>query len=357
MAYNTYKKEVKNTASDLKAKIKSNPSGAYFFFGEEEYLKEFYAGEIKKLLDPAMASMNYNRIYADDVSGVTFEKIADDLCTPPMMSEYRITLVRGLEVLKLKESDINLLSNLVGLAQGANILIIMCSADEYTVDYKNKNSKIVSFLKENTFYMECEKQTEPRLLPWIDRHFAVDKLRISDVNARRLISLCNGSMTVLDSEISKLSAYCIREGIEDVSREIIDSMVFDRAEYDMYDIGNCIMAYDRQGTMRIYYSLKRQQIQPIVLVAGISRAISSSMIVESGASSGASADAIEKACGMKAWQQSKVYRPKASRKVYLEALDMCLEADLKLKSTKNDEDAVCETLIVKLLELFAPKGV
>ena len=40
MAYNTYKKEVKNTASDLKAKIKSNPSGAYFFFGDEEYLKE-----------------------------------------------------------------------------------------------------------------------------------------------------------------------------------------------------------------------------------------------------------------------------------------------------------------------------
>lgn len=350
-----FKKEVKNTASDFKEKLKLNPSGAYFFFGEEEYLKEFYAGEIKKLLHPAMADMNYNRIYAEDVSEATFERIADDLRTPPMMSDYRVTLVRGLEVLKLKEDRLSLLSELVNTATGSNILIIMCSADEYVLDYKTKNSKICTFLKENTFYMECEKQSESRLLPWIDRHFAVDKLRIADINARRLISLCNGSMTVLDSEIKKLSAFCLREGIQDVSREIIDSMVFDRAEYDMYDIGNRIMAGDRAEVMRIYYSLKRRQTLPTVLIAGISRAISGSMIVESGVSSRATSEQLEKASGMKSWQQNKVYRGKFPRKVYLEALEMCLDADLKLKSTKNDEDVVCEALIIRLMELFAPK--
>ncbi|MBE6689219.1 MAG: hypothetical protein E7588_08115 [Ruminococcaceae bacterium] len=350
-----FKKEVKNTASDLKEKLKLNPSGTYFFFGGEEYLKEFYAGEIKKLLDPSMADMNYNRIYAEDVSEATFERIMDDICTPPMMSEYRVTLVRGLEVLKLKEEKLSLLSNLVNAATGGNILIILCSADEYILDSKTKYGKICTFLKENTFYMECEKQSETKLLPWIDRHFAVDKLRIADIDSRHLISLCNGSMTVLDSEIKKLSAFCLREGVEQVTREIIDDMVFDRAEYDMYDIGNRIMACDRQGTMRIYYSLKRQQTPPMVLIAGISRAIAGSMIVESGSASGATAEDIEKASGMKSWQQSKVYRGKFPRSVYLEAMEMCLEADLKLKSTKNDEDVMCETLIIRLLELFAPK--
>ena len=125
----------------------------------------------------------------------------------------------------------------------------------------------------------------------------------------------------------------------------------------MYDIGNRIMACDRSETMRIYYSLKRQQMLPMVLIAGIARAISGSMIVESGTASRSSAEQIEKASGMKAWQQSKVYRGKFPRRVYLEALDMCLEADLKLKSTKNDEDVVCESLIVRLLELFAPKNI
>lgn len=357
MAYNNYKKEVKKTASDLKEKLKTNPCGAYFFFGEEEYLKEFYVGEIKKLFDPAMAELNYNCIYAEDVSESTFEKISDELATLPVMSDYRITMVRDMEILKLKEDKISLLSDIVDLAVDGNILIFACSADKYVLDSKSKYGKIPAFLKENTFYMECEKQSETRLLPWIDRHFAVDKLRIADINARRLISLCNGSMTVLDSEINKLSAFCKHEGIEEVSREIIDDMVFDRAEYDMYDIGNRIMASDRAAVMRIYYSLKRQQMQPIVLISGISRAISGSMIVESAAASRAPAERVEKASGMKPWQQSKVYRGKIPRRVYLEALDMCFEADLKLKSTKSDEDVVCERLIVSLLEIFAPRNI
>ena len=334
--------------------MKTNPSGAYFFFGEEEYLKEYYASEVKKLLDPAMADLNYDRIYAEDVSEKTFERIADNLSTPPMMSEYRVTLVRGLEVLKLKEDKLSLLSDVVENAVNGNILVFVCSADEYAPDSKTKYGKIVTYLKENTFYMECEKQSEMKLLPWIDRHFKVEELTIADINARRLISLCNGSMTVLDSEIRKLSAYCVKMGIKEVTREIIEDMVFDRAEYDMYDIGNRIMASDRVQTMKIYYSLKRQMVPVTVIVAGISRAVAGAMILESALAENASQDRIEKATGMKGWQQSKVYRGKFPKKTYSRALELCLESDLKLKSTKNDEDTVCETLIIQLLEIFSP---
>jgi len=352
-----YKKEIKNTASDFKEKLKLNPSGAYFFFGEEEYLKEYYASEIKKLLDPAMAELNYDRIYAEDVSEKTFEMISDNLSAPPMMSEYRVTLVRGLEVLKLKEDKLSLLSDIVESAVDGNILVFICSAEEYAPDSKTKYGKIVTYLKENTFYMECEKQSEMKLLSWVDRHFKVEDLTIADINSRRLISLCNGSMTVLDSEIKKLSAYCVRMGIKEVTREIIEDMVFDRAEYDMYDIGNRIMASDRVQTMKIYYSLKRQMVPVTMIVAGISRAVAGAMILESALSENASADRIEKATGMKEWQQKKVYRGKFPKRVYGEAMELCLESDLKLKSTKNDEDTVCETLIIRLLELFSPGNV
>ena len=357
MAYNNFKKEVKHTASDLKEKLKTNPSGTYFFFGEEEYLKEFYAGEVRKLIDPAMADMNYNRIYVDDDDSESFERISDDLSMPPMMSDYRVTLVRGLEPLKLKDDGFSRLTDLIESAVQSNILVILCSAREYAPDSKAKKGKVCTYLKENTFYMECERQSEAKLLPWIDRHFAVEGLRIADITSRKLISLCNGSMTVLDSEINKLSAFCKREGIEEVSREIVESMVFDRAKFDMYDIGNRIMAADRAETMRIYYSLKRQQTEPIVLVAGISRAIAGSMIVESGMSSRATAEQIEKASGLKEWQQSRVYKGKFPRKVYLEALDMCLETDIKLKSTKSNADELCETLIIRLLTHFASRRV
>ena len=126
-----FKKENKNTASDFKEKLKINPSGAYFFFGEEEYLKEYYASEIKKLVDPAMAELNYDRIYAEDVTEKSFERIADNLSAPPMMSEYRVTLVRGLEVLKLKDDKLSLLSDLVEMATGGNILVFVCSTILY----------------------------------------------------------------------------------------------------------------------------------------------------------------------------------------------------------------------------------
>ncbi|MBQ9940245.1 MAG: DNA polymerase III subunit delta [Clostridia bacterium] len=351
MAYRT---EKKNTASDLKEKLKLSPSGTYFFFGEEEYLKEYYAGEVKKLLDKDMADLNYNRIYAGDVSKQTFEDIIDDLSVPPIMSDYRVTLVRGLEVLKLREGDIHLLEKLVETATGGNILIILCSADEYVIDSKTRYGKIPAYLKENTFYMECEKQSEAKLLPWVDRHFGAEGIRIADINSRRLISLCNGNMTVLDSEIKKLCAYCKREKTDEVTRRLIDDMVSDRAEFDLYDMGNCIMSSDKAAAMRIYYSLKRRQTPVMVILSGIERAISNSMILESAASERISPDRVEKATGMKTWQQQKVYRGKIPQKTYAAAMEICLECDIKLKSTKTDEDVVCETMIIKLLELFSP---
>ena len=46
MAYYEKRDEVK----ELRDKIKLEPEGAYLFWGEEEYLKHYYLGELRRIV-------------------------------------------------------------------------------------------------------------------------------------------------------------------------------------------------------------------------------------------------------------------------------------------------------------------
>ena len=54
------------TESELRSDIKS-PKGMYFFYGDEDYMKNHYAAQIKAAVvtDPGFAAFNYVR-FSDD---------------------------------------------------------------------------------------------------------------------------------------------------------------------------------------------------------------------------------------------------------------------------------------------------
>ena len=52
------------TTAELIAEIKEGPSGVYFFAGEEEYLKSYYRGELRRAVlgDGDLDSFNHTEI-------------------------------------------------------------------------------------------------------------------------------------------------------------------------------------------------------------------------------------------------------------------------------------------------------
>ena len=69
------------TSAKLDEKIRSDPAGAYLFFGEEEYLKAHSLGVIRKTLvpDPGLAVFNHIKI-----DGGNVDALRDEINALPM---------------------------------------------------------------------------------------------------------------------------------------------------------------------------------------------------------------------------------------------------------------------------------
>ena len=82
-----------------KAIKKRNLSPLYFFYGEETFLIDKIVSEIREeLVDPDLSSFNLNIFYAKESEP---QEIINSAKTLPLMSDYRLVVIREADQLKL----------------------------------------------------------------------------------------------------------------------------------------------------------------------------------------------------------------------------------------------------------------
>lgn len=117
------------TLSQLKERIAGgNTSGAYFFFGEEEYTKDHYRSQIcRPVDDSAFAEMNH---VVFDMTSATLPEVAEACDALPFMAERRLVELRSLLPAGLNETDAGTLTSIVSGIHEQCTLLVICRADE-----------------------------------------------------------------------------------------------------------------------------------------------------------------------------------------------------------------------------------
>ncbi|MEG1593065.1 MAG: DNA polymerase III subunit delta, partial [Oscillibacter sp.] len=79
------------------------PGCAYLFYGEESYLREYYLGELRRLLVPAgFEEFNYHRLEGRDLTVQALVEMAEAM---PMMAERTLLVVTDFDLFKLPEEQ------------------------------------------------------------------------------------------------------------------------------------------------------------------------------------------------------------------------------------------------------------
>ena len=118
---------------DFRREIKSAPRSCYFFFGEEDYLKNATLKQAREMLggDPAFDIFNNvtldGREYAAD-------RLLDALAPPPMMAERKLVEWHLADFSALKEGDIEKLKNLADEVKEYSETVVVFSVDADRVD-------------------------------------------------------------------------------------------------------------------------------------------------------------------------------------------------------------------------------
>lgn len=330
------------TESELRSDVKS-PSGCYFLFGDEDYMKNHYAAEIKKaVVDPSLASFNYASFSDEsfDVGAIT-----DAMLAPPMMAEKKlidVSLANFAKTVPEKERA-RLLSAVSEYADAETVVFILrIAAGGFDPGNPKKPS---AFLRDAERLMKTVRfdfQSDALLVRWLERHFAEYGLTISRDAELALLDACGRSMYRLSNELSKAAAYAAEAGKTNVERSDIEAAVSKTDDDDAFRMANSILSGDIHSALMTLAVKKRMREDPILLLAQISRVFIDLAAAAHAVEEGMNAAEFARATKMHSYRAGLYVNAVRAKPVsyFDEAVMRCAEADRLLKSTTLGYEAI-----------------
>lgn len=228
---------------------------AYYFYGESDFLKE---GTIRDLVsaavDPATRDFNFDQVHGAEVSAETLEVL---LNTPPMMSEFRVTVVRDVHALR-KDARHTLDRYL--LHPSRDLVLVLVDQGDVEQD---------PLLTERATAVQFEALNPARLLKWV-QHYAVTSLGVSiDADAAEmLIAVVGTDLPQLASELEKLSNFTAGAA---VNRHAVGAVVGVRHGETVTDLLDAVAARDTARALELIpYVLQQPKTNAVQILMALS---------------------------------------------------------------------------------------
>ena len=336
--------EKSNTFLELKAAIKNKqPLRLYFFHGEETFLLHHYLDQLRKfLLDELTESFNFHKLTAETFD---LQSFADSVENLPMMAEHTFVWVDEIDIFKLPEADRGRLAEILADIPDYCTVVFTYITTPWKPDKRLK--KLWEAVEQNGAVVEFSKQEPRDLIPWITRHFASHKKRITPDLCAYLIEITGGTMTALGGEISKIAAY---SGAENITRSDIDAVtepVLDAVVFQMTDLMS--QGEYSAALLKLQTLLKMQQ-EPISILGAIGghfRRMSTARLL---LDNGKGPSELMSLTGLKDFPARKTMSAagKFSSRFCAKAAEMVLETDYQMKTSFDDPDRLLELLVLRL---------
>lgn len=341
-----YKKSENTSFQKLKADLSAKTAGnAYLFYGEESYLREYYVGELRKLLIPkGFEEFNYHRLDGKDL---TVQLLAETAEALPMMAERTLILVSDFDLYRLGEEQRDrLIAFLEDVPPYCCVVFIFD-----TVEYKPNRTmkKLYKAISDHVQTVEFRQAENSDLIAWISRRFRALGKEIDRQTAEHLIFTCGSLMTGLVPEISKIGAYARGKSI---TIQDVDAVADPVLSAEVFKLSDAVLAGNYDGAAQILGDLLKMQTEPILILgmlgAQLRRIYTARMAIDSGK---------DQYWLMELWNYKSDYPVKlllsAARKATTawcaEAVIQCQVLDRRMKSEKGiDSAGELKLLLVRL---------
>lgn len=345
------KKENTEAFETLKRELKAGQyRPLYFFHGEEHYLRDHYLQMLQdKLLTGPALEFNYHRFTQENMD---FQQLADAVDALPMMAQHSLIQVDDCDLSKLTEADRERLIAILSDIPDYCTVVFVFDTVPFKVDGRQKK------LKETvdaglTVEFACQGQRE--LNAWIRRRFRSHNKDIEDKLCEHLTFLTGGTMTALAAEIEKIAAF---SSDTLVTRQDISSVVIPVLDAEIFDLTDAISEGDYEKALTKLRTLLQMQEEPIALLGAIGgqmrRLLYARTAMNAGKGESGVAELLKASSGRAphpyVLQKTMTTARRLSDGFCAKAVQLCMEADIKLKSYSGDDQRVLELLLLSMAQ-------
>lgn len=341
------KASTENTAyQKLKGDIKSGQlATCYLFHGEEDYLRGFYFERLrKKLLDGPAEEFNYHRFTRETLD---WDEVAASVESMPMMAERTLVEINDVDLYKepegAREKIIAILEDLPDYC----CLVFLYDTIEFSPDKRLK--KLHTAVEKNIEIVDFRKQSSADIRAWLRRQAIAGGKDIDNASADYLAFMTDSSLSAMQSEMRKLTAYASGNVITKLD---IDAVVEPTLTAVSFDISNAIVDGDYERAIMKLRDLFAMQQEPIMLFGAIATQMRRINAARALIENGKGGDTLMKICGMGDYpaRLTMAAARKLSSKFCADAVLQCLETDRQLKSSFDAPERLLELLLVRLAQ-------
>lgn len=347
-------------ADFIKEELKNGVSGAYFFYGEEDYMKSHYLHEIEKATVGDRTSLNFIRITNDEFSPGALEEALSSAPMGDMFSIIEGNEDNNLKLIELYEVDFkalkpNDLKATVKLIEGidkSEVVLVIYSTEAELPRDSRAHQAIIKDLSKVAVPVEFKVETDARLASWISKMAAKSSVLIENDVARFLIDRVGHSMFILKNEVEKLTSYVQADGRHKVERDDIKNISVTNKEISPFDFTNALMRRDAKAAFYILADMKSRGEEPGAILFTVSRVVGELILVRGSMDLGLTRAEAAKRCNMHEYKvklYSEVLTNTDISKLF-SISKAVYDADIMLKSSSVDNFTVIERLICILCD-------
>lgn len=332
----------------LKEQIKKEDfSRAYFIYGDEDYLKEFYVNKLtKKLVSDTFEDFNLHRFDGGDHSVDDILKDADLL---PMMGGCNLILSCDYPFDK-SEKDCKLIKEYLKDIPDTTVLVFWYNSVKPDIKKSARWKGVEAAFAKYGSSIEFKLKTEPELVKLLISACKKRSAELSPNNARYLISVSGSEIKTLLNEAQKLSAYA--DGGE-ITKEGIDRLAVKSLQARVYDLSNAVVRGNYDRAYSVLDSLFAAKEDPIKVLSAVSGCYVDMYRVKCAKIAGKPFDDVAKYYNYsgREFALKNASRDCAGLSVeqLRKAVDVIMSADNAMKSTSANERLILEEMLVKLL--------
>ncbi len=340
MAKKSGKTEEKlNYSAEIRSLKERGPKKLYFLWGPEDYLREQYLVQLKKICLPeGEDSFSFRRINGPELDPLVLRQAVDAM---PFLTERSFVELRDVDLNKLAQSD-ECLEILSDLPDYCTVAFLQSAQFE-----PDGRLKFIKGLRTIAKELKFTAQSQGMLTDWIVRRFAAAGKGVELDAAQRLIFVSGDLMSRLIPEIEKLAAYAKGDKItvadvDAVANHIPEAVVFEMTEY---------IAQKKYNTaLRILSELLADKNnEPIMIMAVLGQQMRKLYAARLAHEKKLGAKYVMDVCSIKYdYVASKLIS--AARGFSISQLKksvaLCAEADYKMKSSSTDSRELLKEVVL-----------
>lgn len=270
------------TVNEFNAKLKApSVGGCFIFAGEEDYLKRYYLQELGRRIVTEEFLAPFNHAVFDGRE-VDFAAVRDAIMSPPMMSEEKLIEWKYPSFEKMKESDLAAFEDTLALLEEHPYATLAFIVEEGEIDLgtPKRESKFTKRFAKRVNILDFPKQTDASLLSWLKKHFDKEEVGVNAEVLKELIFRSGHSMTVLNNEVIKLSAYAKANGKGEITVEDVARVASSTPESDTFALSNAILSRNKKAAFSALAEMKIRRLDPIMIMGMMSKTYSELSVVD-----------------------------------------------------------------------------